>query len=70
MTYKSFDGSVITLEDGSRWLVSLITRYEDSTWLLTDDITVLWPSDDPTYDYQLIDTNDGSSVDAMFLGYG
>jgi hypothetical protein len=39
------------------------------TWLVTDDITVTDSSYDASYPYELTDTDDGSSVDAQFLGY-
>jgi hypothetical protein len=68
ITDKSLDGSVVTLEDGSRWLVSPIDRYNDATWLVVDNVTVIDGSD-PSYPYQLIDTDDTSTVDARFLGY-
>jgi hypothetical protein len=68
ITSKSLDNSVVKLEDGSRWLVSPIDRYEVTTWLAVDDITVLDGSD-VFYPYQLVNTDDGSSVDAKFLGY-
>jgi hypothetical protein len=65
---ESLDGSVITLEDGSKWLVSPLDRYQDVTWLVTDNI-VITMSYDPYYPYELTDTDDGSSVNARFLGY-
>jgi len=64
---ESLDGSVIVLEDGSRWLVSPIGTYTTVLWRLTDRITAL-PGNDPGYPYQLVDARDGSSSSARFLG--
>jgi hypothetical protein len=63
------DGAVITLEDGSRWLVDPIDRLDTELWLAVDDITVLDGSN-PSYPYRLIDTDPGGGpADARFLGY-
>jgi hypothetical protein len=69
ITDTSDDASVVTLEDGSRWLTSPIDRYNAITWLITDNVTVVESSPDPSYPYLLVDTDDGSSVSARFLGY-
>jgi hypothetical protein len=65
---ESLDGSVIVLEDGSRWLVSPIGTYTTVLWRLADQLTVL-SGNDPGYPYQLIDARDGSSSSARFLGF-
>jgi hypothetical protein len=64
---KSLDGSSLTLQDGSKWLVSPVSQYETVLWLLTDDVAVLEGAD-PSYPYQLVDTRAGSSASARYLG--
>jgi hypothetical protein len=65
---KTLDGSVITLEDGSKWLVSPVERYEVVIWLVVDDVTVLDGSD-VFYPYRLVNTDESEVVDAKFIGY-
>jgi hypothetical protein len=64
---ESLDGSVIVLEDSSRWLVNPLGTYTTVLWRLADRITVL-PGNDPGYPYQLVNARDGSSSSARFLG--
>jgi hypothetical protein len=64
---ESLDGSLIVLEDGSRWLVSPIGSYTTVLWRLADRLTVL-AGNDPGYRYQLVNARDGSSASARFLG--
>jgi hypothetical protein len=64
---KSLDGSLLTLQDGSKWLISPVAQYETVLWLVTDHVAVL-KGTDPTYPYRLIDTRDGSSASARYLG--
>ena len=66
---ESLDGSLIVLEDGSRWLVSPVARYATVLWRVGDRIAVLTGTE-PGYRYQLIDARDGSSASASFLGSG
>jgi hypothetical protein len=64
------DGTVITLEDGSLWLISPLSRVDTSLWLDVDNITVL-RGGSPGYGYRLINTDeDGEIADARFLGMG
>jgi hypothetical protein len=67
ITYKSLDGSQITLADGSRWLVSPLTEYTTVLWHLKDGVTVSHAGA-PGYPYQLVDTRAGSQASARFLG--
>jgi hypothetical protein len=62
----SDDGSVITLEDGSVWLVSPVDTVDTSIWLDVDNITVAH-SHDPLYPYLLINTDEGETAHARFL---
>jgi len=63
------DGSVITLEDGSTWLVNPTDRFDTAIWLVVDNITVLRGTY-PGYGYRLVDTDDGTTANARFLGFG
>jgi hypothetical protein len=67
ITAKSLDGSLITLADGSKWLVTPVDRYATVLWLVKDAVTVVRGSD-KGYPYQLLDTRAGTSASARFLG--
>jgi len=67
ITAASLDGSTITLEDGSRWLISPLAEYVTVLWHVKDGIAVTHGSD-PGYPYQLVDARDGSAASARFLG--
>jgi hypothetical protein len=64
---KSLDGSRLTLQDGSAWLISPIGQYESVLWLVTDDVAIL-KGTDPTYPYQLVDARVGRAASARYLG--
>jgi hypothetical protein len=64
---KSLDGSLLTLQDGSTWLISPIAQYESVLWLVTDDVAIL-KGTDPTYPYQLVDARVGRAASARYLG--
>lgn len=64
---KSLNGSVLILQDGSKWLVSPVAQYETVLWLVTDDVAVL-EATDPAFPCQLVDTRNGSSASARYLG--
>jgi hypothetical protein len=66
---RSLDGSRLTLDDGSRWLVSPLGQYQSVLWPLNDLLAVLKGSD-RSYPYELTDTRDGSSAEAKLLGRG
>lgn len=68
ITFESLDGSLITLEDRSKWLVSPLARYQTVLWHVADGIAVLHGSE-KGYPYQLVDTRDGSAASARFLGF-
>ena len=64
---KSLNGSLLTLQDGSTWLISPIAQYDTVLWLVTDGVAILRGTD-PTYPYQLINARLGSSASARYLG--
>src|SRR5262249_8251691 len=64
---ESLDGSLIVLDDGSRWLVSPVAQYTTVLWRGADNIAVL-TGNDLGYRYQLLDSRDGSAAPARFLG--
>jgi hypothetical protein len=64
------NGSVITLEDGSLWLIDPISRIDTAIWLVVDNITVLRGGQYPGYGYRLINTDEGEVASAKFLGFG
>lgn len=68
LTDKTDDGSVLILEDGSRWSVSALDQIDTSLWLVTDNITVIEQSG--PYPYRLVNTDESETADAQFLGYG
>lgn len=68
ITARSLDGSLITLQDGSKWLISPLARYETVLWLVKDAVSVVHGSD-KTYPYQLVDARTGTSAAARFLGH-
>lgn len=61
-------GKYVFLEDGSKWEISAIDRIDTVLWLPTTAINVSEESDDPYYDYTLINEDDNESVSAKFLG--
>jgi len=65
----SDDGSVITLEDGSHWLISPLDQVDTQIWLAVDEITVV-DGDDPSYPYKLVNTDEGETAEAQFIGTG
>lgn len=58
---KSDDGSVIILEDGSKWLISTVDRVDTALWLITDNITIC-----PDEGY-IINTDDAEKADATLI---
>jgi hypothetical protein len=61
----SSDGAVVTLEDGSLWSIDGADRYMTAIWLVVDDITV---RDDAGSHYTLINTDEGETAAARYLG--
>jgi hypothetical protein len=61
---KSDDGSVVTLEDGSTWLISLLDRIDTSLWLPAENVVV----QESGGGYRLINADSGDVVEAAFLG--
>ena len=57
------EGAVIVLEDRTIWEVSPVDRINSSLWIRTSSITIT-ESNNPTYPYKLINTNDRETVDA------
>lgn len=62
----SGNGAVIQLEDGSTWSVSSQDQVDTSLWLPTTNITVL--DGDPAGWYKLVNTEDGETAHAKYLG--
>jgi hypothetical protein len=62
----SSNGSMISLEDGSTWLVSPLDTVTTSIWLSVDSIKVA-RSHDPEYPYLLINTDEGETAAARFI---
>ncbi|MFC1608031.1 hypothetical protein ACFL47_08680 [Candidatus Latescibacterota bacterium] len=61
-------GDYIILEDGSLWKISPIDKIDAMLWLPISNITVLNSPDIPTYDYLLVNTDDGEKVNAKYMG--
>ncbi len=62
----SSGGEIITLEDGSLWEVSPIDVIYSAIWLPVSNIVVV--EDSGPHPYKLINTDDGESVNAKYLG--
>ena len=62
----STGGKIIKLEDGSLWEISPIDTIYTGIWLPISNITVI--IDGGPYPYKLINTDDGESVNAKYLG--
>lgn len=59
-------GKIIILEDGSVWEVSPIDIINSAIWLPVSNIVVV--EDSGPYPYKLINTDDGETVNAKYLG--
>lgn len=59
-------GKIITLEDSSIWEVSPIDVINSAIWLPVSNIIVV--EDSGPYPYKLINTDDGETVNAKYLG--
>lgn len=59
-------GNFIRLEDDSLWQVNPIDRIICRLWLYTEEIVVV-ESQNPTYPYSLINTDDGEKVEAKLI---
>ncbi|WP_339880290.1 hypothetical protein [Pseudidiomarina gelatinasegens] len=59
-------GKIIVLEDGSVWEVSPIDVIYSAIWIPTYNIVVI--EDAGPHPYKLINTDDGESVNAKYLG--
>lgn len=63
------DGAIVTLQDGTRWQVSLPDRPRAAAWQRGDDIVLrAIPAPDGSYATWLIDAQRGDSVSARFAG--
>ena len=58
---KTSDGSVIILDDESKWIVSPVDRVDTAIWLVMDNITI--DSDDGC----LINTDEKEQADATLV---
>ena len=63
----SLDGSRLTLDDGSSWLISPVGEYATVLWTVDDTISIL-KGTAPGYPYQLFDTQSGTAAPARLLG--
>ena len=64
---KNIDsGKFIKLEDGSLWEISPIDKINSMLWLPISNITVI-ESKNPYYPYTLINTDEGTKVEAKLL---
>ena len=63
---SSADG-IVTLEDGSVWKVDGVGAIDSNLWLVTDDVVVV---EDGYLGYQLVNTDEGETVEATFLSAG
>ncbi|MCZ6689958.1 MAG: hypothetical protein O7H41_10175 [Planctomycetota bacterium] len=59
-------GEMILLEDGSLWEISPIDRIDTMLWLPITNITVL--ENEGFFPYKLVNTDDGESVEAKYIG--
>jgi hypothetical protein len=60
---RSDDGDIITLEDGSVWLIDPLDRIDTALWLPITDITVV----ESEGDHLLVNTDDGEKAHARLL---
>ncbi len=60
-------GKLILLEDGSMWEISPIDIVTTCIWLPVSNISVM-SGKDAVYPYMLINTDDGETADAKYLG--
>lgn len=65
---KSSNGSMIALEDGSKWEVSPLDRVYSIIWLPITDIIVT-ESGKPLYPYRLVNSDDDETVEAKLLSH-
>ncbi len=62
---NSNDGSIVVLDDGSIWYVEPSAQSISSNWTDAASITV---NDTSGSDYQLVNTDDQSTVQARYIG--
>jgi hypothetical protein len=62
-------GSLVELQDSSRWLVPTGHEIYTRTWTDESEVTVV-PGDFAGYPYDLIHASSGDRVPARYLGYG
>jgi hypothetical protein len=63
---KNYDGKYIQLEDGSLWEISDFDVIDTRLWLSADDVIVV-ESDNPSYPYLLINTDDKTKAEAKLI---
>jgi len=62
-------GTYIILEDGSLWEIDPFDKIDAMLWLPISNITVIESSSgSPSYDYMLINTDDGEKAHAKYMG--
>ncbi len=63
-------GTFIILEDGSLWQIDPLDKVDAMLWLPVSNITVVESSSgSPGYDYLLINTDDGETAHAKYMGH-
>lgn len=67
---KNIDGGTyIVLEDGTLWAIDPFDKIDAMLWLPISNITVIESSSgSPSYDYLLINTDDGEKAHAKYMG--
>ncbi len=62
-------GAMITLEDGSIWEINPLDRIDAALWLPISNVTILTASSPiGDYKYMLVNTDDGETALAKYLG--
>jgi len=63
----SSNGALITLSDGSIWVVSPIERIATALWLPVTDVRIT-AGDDPSYPYKMVNKDDGEVANVQLVG--
>jgi hypothetical protein len=60
-------GTYILLEDGSLWEIAVLDRIDTMLWLVVDNVTVV-ESSHTMFPYKLINTTQGKTAEAKYVG--
>ena len=66
---KIDSGRMLLLADGSLWEISLLDRINTMLWMMFDDVIVV-KGDSPLFPYKLVNTSQGETAEAKYLGKG